>query len=189
MFETEKSQMAIFFGYYEKKFEEKVWVAIESYESDNIMIDLILGEDTNRLCGAIVSQYIGTDEDEDEDEVEDEAEEEVEEEGEEEEEDDYDIEEEENDIVDYNLIRFTPEDEKSFKLTGKPYISGECRFPMGEGILLPFTLYATTEVIPDTDEIEVEITGMEVRVGPKDDQKRIFLQEDPALDALFAEDA
>lgn len=193
MFENEKKQMATFFNYYEEKFKEKVWVAIECFESEDIMFDLILGEESNQLCGAIISQYIGDsiEEEEEEEEVvseeENDEEEEIvsEEENDEEEEenlDDWDDEEEGN-IIDYNMIRIV-DPPSDFHLEGSPFLEGTCHLPLGDGLDLPFILYAIEHTDPEPNELKLEITGL-VIMTEKNGGRKIFFQESTELNDLF----
>lgn len=180
MFENEKKQMATFFNYYETKFKEKVWVAIDSFESEDIMFDLILGENSNQLCGAIISQYVS----DLEESLENEENEEVEDKNSEEEDEEWDEdEEEEGNIIDYNLIRILNPD-PNFQLEGEPYLEGNCHLPLGDGLDLPFVLYAFKRDNPEPDELKIEITGLVIK-PEKNGNRKIFFQESLELNKLF----
>ena len=115
MFEEEKAEWDKLFAVYEKIFGENIGIMPAIYESDEIEIDLMVGEDSDDVRGMKVLQAVPAAED-DEEEEEDEEIDELETDEEDETEDDSEIVE----ILEYDFLAKPGATETDLK--GKPYL-------------------------------------------------------------------
>ncbi|MHA1729841.1 MAG: hypothetical protein ACTSWY_14090 [Promethearchaeota archaeon] len=165
MFEEERKEWNAFFNYYKEKFGEDVGLKAAVYEDDQYEIDLAVGENSEKILGFRIINYVENTGEESDNKKENEDEEETEkgEEGEE---------EEIFDVFAYDLVR------DFGKISGKPMIKfslDDENNEINKNDQLSVTIYS------ENGEINSDITCA-IIIKTSEPNKRILFGNDPEFE-------